>query len=333
MLDQETLKELSISKEVLKKGSSDILPNSSVGSKLTFHFKTFTAGEDKKAADQLDDSRDLGQPFELLIGKSFKLSCWEQCVKTMCVGEVAQFHCPKSSVTEYPIVSQSLRDLHAGKQHQHSHTCGFNALKAKSCGYNDLDDLQKNMKDLIFEFELLKVENDDEYDKELWQMNPEEMLENIPKYHQRGNTEFKKGNVNEAEKNYAGAISCLKHLQMKERPGTEVWEKFDREQIPLLLNYAQCKLLQKDYTTCINNCTEVLEKIEGGDNVKALFKRGKAHAILLNEKECHEDFSRALQLDPTTKAAIHREVREMEKQMKLRDRSLSSSLRGMFDKV
>ena len=50
---------------------------------------------------------------------------------------------------------------------------------------------------------------------------------------------------------------------LQERPGTESWVDLDKQQIPLLLNYAQCKLQQGETTLCINHCTEVLEKIDG----------------------------------------------------------------------
>jgi len=201
----------------------------------------------------------------------------------------------------------------------------------KGLKYDDLNALQKSMTNLVFEFELLKVQLNNEYEKELWQMDTEEMTDNVPKYHKSGNELFKDGKVEEAEKNYASAISCLKHLQLKERPGTGPWSELDQKQIPLLLNHAQCKLMKSDYQECITNCTEVLNKIDGADNVKALFKRGKAHAILLNERECHADFSLALKLDPSVKVAIYREIQAMEKQMKVRDRKLSSYLKGMFD--
>lgn len=59
----------------------------------TFHFKTFKNDEDKT---QIDCSRDLGQPFELLIGKKFKLEVWEELIKTMREKEVARFICEKS---------------------------------------------------------------------------------------------------------------------------------------------------------------------------------------------------------------------------------------------
>lgn len=59
----------------------------------TFHFKTFKNDEDKT---QIDCSRNLGQPFELLIGKKFKLEVWEELIKTMREKEVARFICDKS---------------------------------------------------------------------------------------------------------------------------------------------------------------------------------------------------------------------------------------------
>ncbi len=43
----------------------------------------------------IDDTRILGTgPFELLIGREFKLSILEDMVKGMLVGEVARFSCP-----------------------------------------------------------------------------------------------------------------------------------------------------------------------------------------------------------------------------------------------
>ena len=62
----------------------------------------------------VDDSKKFGKPFELLIGKNFKLQCWESCVKTMQLNEVARFYCPKIQVVDYPLVSQNLRDMHSG---------------------------------------------------------------------------------------------------------------------------------------------------------------------------------------------------------------------------
>ena len=43
----------------------------------------------------IDDSRRMGNgPFELLIGREFKLDIWEEMVKTMRLKEVSRFTCP-----------------------------------------------------------------------------------------------------------------------------------------------------------------------------------------------------------------------------------------------
>lgn len=64
--------------------------------------------------------------------------------------------------------------------------------------------------------------------------------------------------------------------------------------------------------------------------MKALFKRGKAHALILNEKESREDFKQALKLDPSIKSAVDREINAMQRRLKERDGELSRHLKGMF---
>ena len=64
------------------------------------------------------------------------------------------------------------------------------------------------------------------------------------------------------------------------------------------------------------------------ENVKAYFKRGKAYAFVLDEKECRRDFERALKIDPSVKAAVDRELKDLEKRQKERDAELSKHLKG-----
>ena len=68
---------------------------------ILFHFRTLRLdknGELDEADIQscvIDDSRIIGAgPFELLIGREFKLSVWEDMVKSMSIGEKARFKCP-----------------------------------------------------------------------------------------------------------------------------------------------------------------------------------------------------------------------------------------------
>lgn len=68
-----------------------------------FHFRSIKlnpdgslpAGEDQIKDHVIDDTRTLGcGPFELLVGRKFKMDVWEDLVKEMLVGEVARFTCP-----------------------------------------------------------------------------------------------------------------------------------------------------------------------------------------------------------------------------------------------
>lgn len=54
---------------------------------MFFHFVT------KRCDDEtvIDDSRKMGKPMELVLGKKFKLEVWESLIQTMSVNEVSQF--------------------------------------------------------------------------------------------------------------------------------------------------------------------------------------------------------------------------------------------------
>ncbi|KFB42056.1 AGAP000725-PA-like protein [Anopheles sinensis] len=85
----------------------------------------------------------------------------------------------------------------------------------------------------------------------------------------------------------------------REKPDEPEWIELAQAKIPLLLNYSQCKLLERDYYAAIEHCTEVLKYDR--DCVKALFRRGKAHAGAWNFDRARADFQRCEQLD----ASLH----------------------------
>lgn len=59
-----------------------------------FHFRTYRVGEDGHSTELVDDTREMGNgPFELIIGRSFKLRIWEELIRGMLVNEVARFTC------------------------------------------------------------------------------------------------------------------------------------------------------------------------------------------------------------------------------------------------
>lgn len=63
------------------------------GTRVKFHYQTRKADGSNKL---LDDSKSLGKPMELVLGKKFKLEVWEVMVQKMSVNEVAKFTVDKS---------------------------------------------------------------------------------------------------------------------------------------------------------------------------------------------------------------------------------------------
>lgn len=98
--------------------------------------------------------------------------------------------------------------------------------------------------------------------------------------------------------------------------------------MPLLLNYAQCRLLAKDYYAVIEHCNEVLKLDK--DNVKAIFRRAKAHFGAWNLIEARADFKRAAELDKTLQATVAKELKAIEEEQRLRDVEDKLKLQKLF---
>jgi AH receptor-interacting protein len=87
--------------------------------------------------------------------------------------------------------------------------------------------------------------------------------------------------------------------------------------VPLLLNYSQCKLLEEDYYAVIEHCTEALKYDK--NNVKAYFRRAKAHVGAWNPNEAIKDFEECHRLDNSLKVQIGKELKLLEEQIRLKD--------------
>ncbi|XP_073453392.1 AH receptor-interacting protein [Aquarana catesbeiana] len=298
------------------------------GTKATFHYKTLLCDEQRTV---VDDSSNREKPMELIIGKKFKLPVWETIIRTMGEGEVAEFLCDMTLVLDYPQVSRSLRRIAAGEDPREGqrHCCGGIAqLHEHSLGYMDLDILQKDPQPLIFVITLLKVEEPGTYRQDAWAMTDEEKLQVVPILHQEGNQLYKEGKTAEAAAKYYEAIACLKSLQMKEQPGSPDWISLDLKITPLLLNFCQCKLLEGEYYQVLEHCSSILNKYS--DNVKALFKRGRAHAAVWNASEAEQDFSRAVELDPSLAPLVAKELKQLEARIHEKESEDKARFRGIF---
>lgn len=300
------------------------------GTKVIFHYRTSLCD-----GTVLDDSRTMGcrgKPMELIMGKKFKLAVWERVVITMKQGEIADFTCNTKHTALYPLVSQSLRNISAGKDplEGQRHCCGIAQIHSHhSLGHQDLDHLQANPQPLVFRIEMLEVLPPGSFQLDVWAMTDKEKLELVPQIHEEGNTLFKQGQIVQATEKYYNGIACLKNLQMKEHPGDEAWIKLDHMITPLLLNYCQCQLLQGQYYEVIEHCSSLLFKYE--DNVKALYKRGKAHAAVWNETEARADFAKVVELDPTLASSVAKELRAMEEKIRAKDKEEKGRYKGLFN--
>ncbi|TUM96408.1 AH receptor-interacting protein [Bagarius yarrelli] len=303
-----------IQKKVLFPGRGNV-PDYADGTKVKFHYRSSLCD-----GTVLDDSRTMGgksKPMELILGKKFKLPVWELVLGTMRLGEIAEFTCDVKHTALYPLVSQSLRNISVGKDplEGQRHCCGIAQVHSHhSHGHKDLEKLQTKPQPLVFTMELLEVLPPGSFALETWAMSDEEKLAAVPQIHEEGNALFKQGDTAEAAEKYYTAIACLKNLQMKEQPGSEPWIKLDLMITPLMLNFCQCKLMLGQYYEVLEHCSSILNKYE--DNVKAYFKRGKAHAAVWNEAEARADFQKVLELDSSLAPAVSKEIQAMEKRLR-----------------
>ncbi|KAL1140192.1 hypothetical protein AAG570_000124, partial [Ranatra chinensis] len=290
--------------------------------KVLFHFVT------RKCDDQqtvIDDSRQLGKPMELIIGKKFELEVWETIVQAMAIKEVASFKVDKSLLYAYPHVSKTLRDARDPDKVKRKHCCGH-ALQSYGLGYDDLDSLLKHPCDLEFIIEILKVENAGEYERESWQLDEKDRLKEVPLLKEKGNNLYKAGKFEEAAQLYSKAIGFLDQLMLWEKPGDKEWTELNEMKIPILLNYSQCKLTNKDYYAVIEHCTLVLKYQP--DNVKALYRRAKANASVWNVDEAKADLERVAKLDPSLEPSVNSLIRQVNEALKKKDLMLKKKLTG-----
>ncbi|XP_061402912.1 AH receptor-interacting protein [Musca vetustissima] len=291
------------------------------GTRVKFHFQT-----KKPDGTILDDSRKMANPMELVLGKKFKLEVWEVIVQKMALHEVAQFTVNKKLVAQYPFISKTLRDV-GKKVEERRHCCGM-SLQNDGLGYKDLDDLLSNPTDLIFTIDLLSIEMPEDYKKDTWQLSDDERLTTSMKLRDEGNDLYKQKEYAKAEECYRQAVGLIEQLMIKEKPHDVEWLELAKHKVPLLLNYAQCKLLAKDYYAVIEHCTEVLQL--DPDNVKALYRRAKAHFGAWNPKEAREDFQRAAELDPSLQMAVQKELKAIDKTQHERDLEDKKRLQSLF---
>lgn len=295
------------------------------GTKVVFHFKTTKCDPERTV---IDDSKAMDSPMELVLGKQFKLEVWEVIVQKMALNEVARFRVDKSLVTAYPFVSKTLREVGKPQSEKRSHHCCGVTLQNEGIGYDDLNELIKYPQDLEFTIELTHAILPDEYEKESWQMTEDEKLKSIPDIKEKGNALFKKRDYDGACEMYGKGIGILEQLMLAEKPNDEEWLALNRLKTPLLLNYVQCKLIQKEYYAVIEHCTTILK--HEPDNVKALYRRGKGYIGAWDEENAVKDLRRVAELDTSLRSTVERELQAFFAAVKRKDQMEKKKLSKLF---
>uniref|UniRef100_A0A8C3SX81 AIP/AIPL N-terminal FKBP-type PPIase domain-containing protein n=1 Tax=Chelydra serpentina TaxID=8475 RepID=A0A8C3SX81_CHESE len=172
------------------------------------------------------------------------------------------------------------------------------------------------------------VDDPSSYKRDTWAMNKEEKLSAVPVLHSEGNRLVLLKRYQEAAAKYQEAVICLRNIQAKEKPWAEDWLSLEKLITPLVLNYCQCQLELGEYYEVLEHTTDLLQKNK--ENVKAYFKRAKAHAAVWNEKEAREDFLRVAQLDPSLAAAVKKELRLLGETMREKRVEDRQRYQGLF---
>ena len=237
-------------------------------------------------------------------------------------------------VSEYSTVSRALRELakqktkkahHDDDDHTHHHHCGYSAM-IHGTGHKDLNALVHDRPPLAFEIELLRIEQPGDYKQDSWAMSDKEKTDIIPKLREEGNSLYKSGDYNGAAGKYYEALSYLESLGIKEKPQSDEWNKIESDKVPLLLNYSQCQLLLKDYPEVIRHTSKVLEY--DYNNVKALYRRGKAYAASWSQEEAEKDLMAVIKLDPTLQKTVEKELNNLRERIKKKEKEEREILRG-----
>ena len=123
-------------------------------------------------------------------------------------------------------------------------------------------------------------------------LNDEEKRREIPKLKAEGNDLYKAGENEAAAQKYGQALQFFEDLMLKEKPNDVDWRELDVERRPLLLNFVQCQLKLGQFYSAIEHATTILSS--DPENVKARYRRAKAHVGAWNVVEAKGDYQHLL---------------------------------------
>eukprot|EP01136_Pigoraptor_vietnamica_P023064 Opistho-1_new@6319 len=181
-------------------------------------------------------------------------------------------------------------------------------------------------RDMRFEIELLRVDEAGTYQKDHWEMSLDEKREVAPRLKEEGNELYKRGEYARAAEKYGIAIAYCEQVLVERRPGDS--HPLDAVLSACQLNYAACKGRLEEWEEVIKHTTAILEK--DPKNIKALFRRGQAHARRGRDLELAEkDLSLVESLDPDN-ADAKKELRLVKTKMSAAEKKEKAMFGGMF---
>lgn len=331
-----------VKREILYPGKKDI-GELEPETKLIYHFETVIINDKDSDPTVIDDSRRMAkdEPVETIYGKQFKLPIWESCLSAMRIGEICRLTVRDDPITHYIclnyVTTSKCFRKHYGVtptkcEHNQDHSdSDLNAaalhgccMSLRSSPYEDLNKMIQHPPEMfVFTFELVDIIPPKSYAKEIWQMSDSEKLSMIPKFREDGNKNFAECDYDAALSSYTKGLSVIESLMLKERPKDSDWFRLEEMKTPFLLNLALIKLTQGEYYDCIKYTDEVLKK--DPENIKALFRRAKAHAGVWNISDAKKDFKKCIEYDKTmtktvTKCFQELKVKEMMKNKEDKER-------------
>ncbi|XP_054631220.1 peptidyl-prolyl cis-trans isomerase FKBP4 [Dunckerocampus dactyliophorus] len=137
-----------------------------------------------------------------------------------------------------------------------------------------------------------------EKEKESWEMNLSEKLEQSSLVKEKGTQYFKEGKFKQASVQYKRIVSWLEN---ESALSEEDEKKATALRLAAHLNLSMCYLKLREPNPALENCDKALELDES--NEKALFRRGEALFGMKEFDKARDDFQRVVQLYPANKAA------------------------------
>lgn len=181
------------------------------------------------------------------------------------------------------------------------------------------------MADILYEVELIGFDETKE-GKARGDMTAEERIGVADRRKMDGNALFKEEKLEEAMQQYEMAIAYMGDDFMFQLFG-KYRDMALAVKNPCHLNMAACLIKLEHYEDAIHQCSIVL--MEDENNVKALFRRGKARAELGQTDAAREDFLKAWKFAPEDKA-IARELRLLAEHDKAVYQKQKELYKGLF---